>query len=56
MGITKSPLCTVVFLLLANFHQFLTYAKGFFMEKFTQIRQILKVFFLKSPNFYDKFK
>jgi hypothetical protein len=56
MGITKSPLYTVVFLLLADLHQILTYAKDFFMEKITQIRQILKVLFFKSPNFHDNFK
>jgi len=49
MGITKSPLYT-------NFHQILTYAKDFFMEKITQIRQISKIFFFHSQNFHDKFK
>jgi hypothetical protein len=56
MGITKSPLYTVVSLLLANFHQILTYAKDFLMEKIIQICQISKASFFKSPNFYDKFK
>jgi len=26
------------------------------MEKMAQIRQILKILFLKSPDFYDKFE
>jgi len=26
------------------------------MEKMTQIRQILKIVFFKSPDFYDKFQ
>ncbi len=32
--------------------------KGFFMEKMTQIHQILNFFFpfFKSPDFYDKFQ
>ncbi len=30
--------------------------KGFFIEKMTQICQILKIFFFKLPDFYDKFQ
>jgi hypothetical protein len=31
------------------------YTKDIFMEEMTQISQILKNCFLKSPDFYDKF-
>jgi hypothetical protein len=47
-----------VFLLVANFrtikYDFDVY-KGFFMENLTQIRQILKNYFFKFPEFYNKF-
>jgi hypothetical protein len=51
---------------LLGFFQWQTFAKfrpekydfelyqGFFMENMPQIRQSLKIFFLKSPDFYDK--
>jgi len=45
-----------VFLLVENFQtiKFDLY-KGFFMENLTQIRQILKNYFFKFPEFYNKF-
>ncbi len=51
MGITKSPLYIVVFLLLANFHQILTYAKDFFMEKIYPNSPDLESLFFQIAKF-----
>jgi hypothetical protein len=48
-----------MFILLANFRTIkydIDLYKGFFMENLTQIRQILKNYFFKFPEFYNKFQ